>query len=458
MSRQWYYVAIAIILISLLIRQPLLFLVGLLVLLILLATAIWIRYCLHDLRYTREFSQQRALFGEEITLSISLENAKMLPLPWVEIEDTVPRSLRFSGRNLRVNMSTNSVLLESLFSLRWYERVTRRYTIQCLARGVHTFGPTRLRSGDVFGFQTREESLSNRQFLLVYPMVVPLTSFGLPARHPFGDQRTPRRLLEDPSRVVGVRDYAYGDELRRIHWKATARAMQLQSKVYQPTTTYTLVLFLNVLANIDIYYGIHPEWQELAICAAASVANWAIDQGFAVGLYANTRMYMPELSMKTSSGHEEDEDEAGKVDAIIADQLKRRRIHLPPASNEEQRKRIMEVLARIHAYFGSSIEELLQRERTRLPAGSTVVLVTSTISDQLLDSLARMRQSGHTVAILFIGDTPAPKLPTIPVYHIGGEDTWKQLLAQYATERGIEQPESGEQAVERLLIPAGFRL
>src|SRR5579884_1303080 len=75
-----------------------------LVLLILLATAIWIRYCLHDLRYTREFSQQRALFGEEITLSISLENAKMLPLPWVEIEDTVPRSLRFSGRNLRVNM------------------------------------------------------------------------------------------------------------------------------------------------------------------------------------------------------------------------------------------------------------------------------------------------------------------------------------------------------------------
>ncbi len=369
MSRQWYYVAIAIIFISLLIRQPLLFLVGLLVLLILLATAIWIRYCLHDLRYTREFSQQRALFGEEITLSISLENAKMLPLPWVEIEDTVPRSLRFSGRNLRVNMSTNSVLLESLFSLRWYERVTRRYTVQCLARGVHTFGPTRLRSGDVFGFQTREESLSNRQFLLVYPMVVPLTSFGLPARHPFGDQRTPRRLLEDPSRVVGVRDYAYGDELRRIHWKATARAMQLQSKVYQPTTTYTLVLFLNVLANIDIYYGIHPEWQELAICAAASVANWAIDQGFAVGLYANTRMYMPELSMKTSSGHEEDEDEAGKVDAIIADQLKRRRIHLPPASNEEQRKRIMEVLARIHAYFGSSIEELLQRERTRLPAG-----------------------------------------------------------------------------------------
>src|SRR5205807_7331207 len=106
-------------------------------------------------------------------------------------------------------------------------------------------------------------------------------------------------LLEDPSRVIGVRDYTYGDELRRVHWKATARKMELQSKVYQATTTYTLVLFLNVMAQLDTWFGIHPELTELAICAAASVAGWALDQGYAVGLYANTVMYMPELATST---------------------------------------------------------------------------------------------------------------------------------------------------------------
>jgi uncharacterized protein (DUF58 family) len=455
MKKQWYYLCIAIIIVGLLLRQPLLLVVGLLGALVLLATDTWAKYCLQDLRYQRQFSEQRVLFGEEITLSLSVENAKLLPLPWLEIEDSVPRTLTFTGPQLRVGTASNMVVLESLFSLRWYERVTRPYTVLCNARGVHTFGPTVVRSGDVFGFLDRQESLSNRQYLLVYPLVVPITRFGLPSRHPFGDNRAPRRLLEDPSRVIGVRDYMYGDDLRRVHWKATARMMQLQSKVYQPTTTYTLVLFLNVVSQLDAWYGIRPELQELAICATASVADWALNEGFAVGLYANTMMYMPEMGMLPPT-HQEGEEKEQALEAVVADQLKRRRIHLPPASNEEQRKRIMEVLARIQSYFGSSIEDLIQVERVRLPAGATVVVVTSTVSDPLLDSLARVKQSGHAVTILYIGDAPlAAKLAGVTVHHMGGEETWKELHAGFS-QVGTGLVTTGEQT--RQPAPASFSL
>ncbi len=455
MKKQWYYLCIAIIIVSLLLRQPLLLVVGLLGALVLLATDTWAKYCLQDLRYQRQFSEQRVLFGEEITLSLSVENAKLLPLPWLEIEDSVPRTLTFTGRQLRVSTTSNMVVLESLFSLRWYERVTRPYTVLCNARGVHTFGPTVVRSGDVFGFLNRQESLSNRQYLLVYPLVVPITRFGLPSRHPFGDNRAPRRLLEDPSRVIGVRDYMYGDDLRRVHWKATARMMQLQSKVYQPTTTYTLVLFLNVVSQLDAWYGVRPELQELAICATASVADWALNEGFAVGLYANTMMYMPEMGMLPPI-HQEGEEKEQALEAVVADQLKRRRIHLPPASNEEQRKRIMEVLARIQSYFGSSIEDLIQVERVRLPAGATVVVVTSTVSDPLLDSLARVKQSGHAVTILYIGDAPlAARLAGVTVHHMGGEETWKELHAGFS-QVGTGLATTGEQT--RQPAPASFSL
>ena len=455
MKKQWYYLCIAIIIVGLLLRQPLLLVVGLLGALVLLATDTWAKYCLQDLHYQRQFSEQRVLFGEEITLSLSVENAKLLPLPWLEIEDSVPRTLTFTGRQLRVSTTSNMMVLESLFSLRWYERVTRPYTVLCNARGVHTFGPTVVRSGDVFGFLNRQESLSNRQYLLVYPLVVPITRFGLPSRHPFGDNRAPRRLLEDPSRVIGVRDYMYGDDLRRIHWKATARMMQLQSKVYQPTTTYTLVLFLNVVSQLDAWYGIRPELQELAICATASVADWALNEGFAVGLYANTMMYMPEMGMLPPT-HQEGEEKEQALEAVVADQLKRRRIHLPPASNEEQRKRIMEVLARIQSYFGSSIEDLIQVERVRLPAGATVVVVTSTVSDPLLDSLARVKQSGHAVTILYIGDAPlAARLAGVTVHHMGGEETWKELHAGFS-QVGTDLATTGEQT--RQPAPASFSL
>ncbi len=434
MNKRWYYAAIAVVLIGLVFRQPLLLLLGLLALFILLVADMWAKYCMRNVRYKRELSEKRVLFGEEITLSLSIENAKLLPLPWLEIEEIVPRDLHFSGSNLRMSVSSNSFLLESLFSLRWYERVTRRYSVLCVARGVHTFGPTTMRSGDVFGFQSRQEALANRQYLLVYPMIVPLARFSLPARHPFGDYNAPRRMLEDPSRVVGVRDYMYGDDLRRVHWKATAHTMQLQSKLYQPTTTYTLVIFLNVATQLDVYYGIHPELQELAICVAASVANWALDEGLAVGLYANTTMYMPELGMSLSTGQDGSTEKTTSVENIVAEQLKRRRIHLPPSCNEEQRRRIMETLARIQSYFGTPIEDLLQAERGRLPAGATVVIVTSAISDPLLEALSRVRQSGHAVTLLFVGDNViAPKLAGVTIYHLGGEETWKRLMADYAT-------------------------
>jgi uncharacterized protein (DUF58 family) len=459
-NRRLYYLSLAIVLVAILLHQPLLVVVGLLILVVTGTTDIWARYCLRDLYYRRQFSEHRVLFGEEITLSLSIENAKLLPLPWLETEDSVPRSLLFPKGDMHVSFRSNAAMLENLFSPRWYERITRRYTIRCNARGVHTFGPTTLRSGDVFGFLSREASLPNWQYLLVYPLVVPLTRFGLPARHPFGDHRAPRRLLEDPSRVIGVRDYAYGDEMRRIHWKATARTMQMQSKIYEPTTTYTLVLFLNVISQLDAYYGINPEVQELCICATASVADWAIDQGYAVGLYANTIMYMPEVGLSADAGEdlsqvngepgEQEQLPEQGLKAALEAQLKRRRIHLPPASSEEQRKRIMEVLARIQSYFGSTIEDVILTERTRLPAGATIVVATSTISDLLLDALARVRQSGHAVTILYAGDTPLPtRLAGVTVYNIGGEGTWKELEAPY---RNPEQESSSP-----VPSPAGFR-
>ncbi|HAT46923.1 MAG TPA: DUF58 domain-containing protein [Ktedonobacter sp.] len=432
MNRRFYYIGLAILIASIPFHQPLLVVIGLLVLVIIGTTDIWSTYCLRQLSYQRQFSEQRVLFGEQITLSLAVENAKLLPLPWLEIEDTVPRALTMTGQHTRVSIVGETAVLENLFSTRWYERVTRRYTLQCNARGVHKFGPTRLRSGDVFGFISNEESLENWQYLLVYPLVVPLTRFSLPARHPFGDRRAPRRLLEDPSRVIGVRDYVYGDSLRRIHWKATARTLQLQSKVYEPTTTYTMILFLNVNTQFDTVYGLQPELQELAICAAASVSNWALNEGYAVGLYANTLMFMPEESVYTEAEPESKEEQ--ELSATVAAQLKRRRIHLPPATSEEQRSRIMDVLARIQPYFGSTLEDIIHAERSRLPAGATIVVITSTINDQLLDTLARLKQSGHAVTILFVGDNPSPtRLAGLSIYPIGGKEAWEKLEDAYST-------------------------
>ncbi len=66
-DRRLYYFGVVIIIAALLFHQPLLMVTGLLILLIAATTDIWAKYCLQDLDYTRQFSEQRVLFGEEVT-------------------------------------------------------------------------------------------------------------------------------------------------------------------------------------------------------------------------------------------------------------------------------------------------------------------------------------------------------------------------------------------------------
>jgi len=62
MNRLWYYSSVALLIAGVLFRQPLLLVIGLLVLLVAWTTSIWAKYCLQDVRYQRQFSEQRVLF------------------------------------------------------------------------------------------------------------------------------------------------------------------------------------------------------------------------------------------------------------------------------------------------------------------------------------------------------------------------------------------------------------
>ncbi|GCE10239.1 DUF58 domain-containing protein [Tengunoibacter tsumagoiensis] len=429
LDRRLYLVGLVILLLGILIKQPILLIGGSLLTLILGITDLWSHFSLHNLAYQREISEQRLLFGEEVMLDLTVENIKLLPLPWLELEERLPRDLTLKEQKVRTGSSSYQVTLNALFHLSWYERVTRRYTLQGTTRGIHIFGPTTLHSGDGFGFLKREGHLNNEQFILVYPLILPLTSFHLPARHPFGDHRSQQRLIEDPSRVVGVREYAYGDSLRRVDWKATARTLTMQSKIYESTTTYTIAIFLNVTLQLDVHYGFYPELRELCISAAASIADWSINQGYAVGLYVNTVPYQPE-------------EKPWKLNQSPEQILRERRIRIPAASTEEQRTRILEMLARIQNTQGCTLDELILSERSNLLAGTTALIITSTINEKLLDAILHLRRHGNAVALLYAGEQPSLlKMAGVTVYHIGTTETWKQCVRTSLQESSpLERP------------------
>lgn len=446
--RPWYLVGALLLLISLALRDELLFVAGLAVLALGAIPEIWYRYCLSDVIVRRHLGMDRARIGDEVPFIITIENRKVLPLPRLDLDDELPEDCRIIGAVVQPSYKTGRATLTNAFSLWAMQRVTRRYSMRVLERGAYIFGPMMLQSGDPLGVLTRAEALEQPVHLLVHPLVTTLERLGLPSRAPFGDLATPRRLLADPLRVAGVRGYVPGDDPRHISWKATARTGTLHTKVFEPSAHHTLTIFLDLrtfgrderLFGHGQFAGVDHDLCELAISAAASVASWGLEQGYAVGLCANGTMQ----AYEDTTWHPSDGADGavgttlGGVRAIST-RRSAGRLRIVPANDGGQLLRLLDAMARLVAFVPRPINDIVVEEAPRLPYGSTVVYVGAApaLGGEGVEAFSRLRSAGHSVTLLLTGDTPlvTRRLPSL---RLGGSAMWQELLRGALAERGLD--------------------
>jgi uncharacterized protein (DUF58 family) len=212
----------------------------------------------------------------------------------------------------------------------------------------------------------------------------------LPPKEPFGEIKAQQRIFEDPSRTIGIRDYQFEDTLKRIHWKATARRQQLQVKVYEPTTSFQLMIFLNMVTLSKHWQGTIPELLERVVSVGASIANYAVEKRFQVGLLANGCWPQSDQPLKVL-----------------------------PSRSPDQLTHILEALAAVSALPTISIEDLLNRESARLPWGATLAVVTAVVTEELLAVMSRLRAAGRRLVLLRLDDKPLPfDMPKIMVHRV----------------------------------------
>lgn len=374
MGRTGWAAAVFILLLALFTRNSLIFTMALILSLLGLVVWLWSRFCLSEVTYRRNFGVERLFFGEQTELLVEVTNAKPLPLAWLRCEDEIPLALELTPDERARHYLPSRRVLVNLFSLGLYQRVIRRYTVSGTQRGAWRFGPAQLVCGDIFGFRSQRKDLSDTDLLLVYPRLFTMPELGLDARHPIGDYQSRNRLIDDPLRLSGVREYLPGDNFRHIHWKATARRQELQTKVFEPSASRPLAIFINIRTYEERFAGINPELREFAISAGASIARWAQLRGEAFGIYANSLMY------------------AG------------RRVRIAPSAHPQQLTRVLEALAYCVGVPHTTIERVLQQEAGRLRNGTSIVLISATLSDGLRRVVAELQRRGFAVTLLGIGD------------------------------------------------------
>ncbi len=176
--------------------------------------------------------------------------------------------------------------------------------------------------------------------LIVYPRLFTLEEMGLPPSEVLGETHTTNWLFQDPSRTVGVRDYRAGDSFRHVHWKATARRQRLQARVYEPTTTPSLVVFLNVAAGAEYWRGSDAELLEWAVSVAGSIARYGFERKMPVGMVSNGAVYRSDQPLR-----------------------------VPPGRSTGQLLHILEGLAGVSGYATRPIEAMILSESAHLRRG-----------------------------------------------------------------------------------------
>ena len=365
------FAAVILILLGSVLAVPIAILLGTVALLLELVHYAWARTGLTGVRYRRVLGARHVAFGDDLPLSIEVWNRRRLPLAWLRADDDASPGVEVRERDL-VTDEAKPAVLRNAWTLRPYERVVRRFHVTGDRRGVHTLGPVELSIGDPFARRAAIEERDDVDTFLVWPRTIATTELAPIDR--WGDlDRARQGLVEDPSRFAGVRPYAPGDPVRRVHARTSARLERPMLKRFEPSRDR------EVLVALDVQTSDGPAWdlgltddevEALYVVAASLVRQLARRRtafGFMAAGYTGAEARVAQVPVSTAPG---------------------------------QAERVLDLLARLSVHATMPFERLLSTAARDTRPGSTVIVLTARDPRPFAPALRRLeRRGGHVVVV-----------------------------------------------------------
>ncbi|QNE79469.1 DUF58 domain-containing protein [Streptomyces finlayi] len=219
---------------------------------------------------SRWLSPSRVPAGSEARVHLRMDNISRLPTGLLMLQDRVPYVLGPRPR----------------FVLDRVEAGGRRevsYRVRSDLRGRYPLGPLQLRLSDPFGMCELTRSFSAYDTLTVIPRTESLPVLRLAGEASgYGDGRQRSLALAGEDDVI-PRGYRHGDDLRRVHWRSTARYGELMVRREEQPQRARCTVLLDT--RRIAYQGAGPDSAfEWAVSAAASALVHMLERGFGVRL------------------------------------------------------------------------------------------------------------------------------------------------------------------------------
>jgi len=228
----------------------------------------------YRLSCTRNVSPPRVAAGQTAQVLLRLENVSRLPTGLLLAEDTVPYALGTRPRYVLNGIERGGVRELS-------------YPLRSDLRGKFVIGPLEIRIADAFGLVELGRSFSSRTAFLVTPKVVPLPRAVVSGSWLGGGDGGARSVAAAGEDDVVPRAYRDGDELRRVHWRSTARYGELMVRREEQQWRNRVLLLLDTRRSAHVGSGATSSF-EFAVSAAASIGAHLAREGLDGQLITDT--------------------------------------------------------------------------------------------------------------------------------------------------------------------------
>jgi uncharacterized protein (DUF58 family) len=336
---------------------------------ILIGSFLWSWTSVNWLSIARQTQARRAQVGRALEERFQVHNTSLLPKLWLEIRDqsTLPNH-------------NASHVVPTLLPRRRYK--WEAHTI-CSRRGEFILGPMTIRSGDPFGLFQFPRTIAAMSRIIVYPPTVPIHRFATPMGTLSGGEAVRQRTHFVTTNAAGVREYQPGDSYNRIHWRSTARRDRLLVKEFELDPLADVWVFLDLAreslverpqAKLDsgqLYApppNLPPSTEEYGITTAASLAQYFVDKGRALGFVT----YAPYREI------------------------------VQPDRGPRQLTRILEILAVARSETEIAMHQMLTLETGHLGRGTTAVIITASQDERWATEAYTLSRRGIRVVCVMI--------------------------------------------------------
>lgn len=317
-----------------------------------------------------KFNSTGVFPGDKIKLISIFTNKKMLPLWYLGVKFKTSRNLAFDGDE-EVKHTDN--YRKDFYYLSSYEKLTKESDITALKRGYYKIDEAVLETGDVFGTVRVLKTVDLNLYTYVYPALIPSERINIALNRLNGDVIAKRNMLEDPFQLKGIREYSPFDSLKKVNWKATARAMDLRVNVYDTTVSGNVTI---LYSNEKYNKWDNPNLIEEGISLASSLSTEYINQGMSVEIVSNAKDVFTGSCVRVRS-----------------------------SSGMGHKTEIYEALARVDQDVSAvNICELLREEMTMELKGKVIIFISHFYSQELEDIIMGLRAQGFDINWVFLYD------------------------------------------------------